>query len=141
MVKIHEFSGEYTGHNMSVCFNDKRTYNSFENAINKAMTVKVSSPQQLNSSVSMDIENPASLNGFVFHKSPKHDVCIKHRDHSCTDTVTLTPNICVYWEPEIVGTRWNDGTIHFNSVRTKLSCEFSHEDLQENLKMLGVETS
>jgi len=123
-------------------FEDKRTFNSFVNAFDKAKSIKRESKveEPTETATEIDVITPQQFddfticdeNGHVSLKPPKDYV------HNKGDYYTLEPTIMVHWTPQFTGKYWNDGKIHFFPKKTKLSTEFSNEDIANNLKLMGA---
>ena len=121
-------------------FEDKRTFNSFINALSKAKTIK-REPKVEETSTKIDVITPRQFEGFTICDENGHVSLKPPKDyvHNKGDYYTLEPTIMVPWTPEFTGKYWNDGKIHFFPTKTKLSTEFSNEDIAHNLKLMGAE--
>ena len=119
-------------------FEDKRTFNSFVNAISKAKTIKFDS--KVKEATEIEVTTPQQFKGFTIcdeygHVSLKPP---KNYQHNKGDYYTLEPTLMIPWNPEFIGKYWNDGKIHFFPKKTKLSTGFSNEDIARNLKLMGA---
>lgn len=138
LTHIHTFVVD--NETIHVEFEDKRTFNSFVTALTKAKSIKRESKTQ-ETSTEISVETPQQFEGFTICDENDHVSLKPPKDyvHNKGDYYTLEPTIMVPWTPEFTGKYWNDGKIHFFPKKTKLSTEFSNEDIAKNLKLMGAE--
>ena len=115
------------GQTINVSFVDKRTFNSFVKAFEKATRTEITE--------SVFIEDPSMFEDWTIHQKDGH-VAIKPPENTPREMITLKPDFVVKWCPTFTAKYWNDGMYHFFSK--KLSAEFSNNDIVENLVSMGA---
>ena len=138
--KVHSHIFNIEGQEVEIKFKDKRTFNSFVNALSKAEEIKFKNPISNNEEPKEKNENETlkeTFEGWEIHEKYGH-IALKPPEEHKREEVILTPSMSILWQPEIKGHYWNDGMYHFFPKKTKQSCEVSEYDLCKNFKMLGA---
>lgn len=117
---------------ISITFDDKRTLNSVIKALEKAKSIR------FESSSSNTIETPRLFDDWKIVKKSDH-IALKPPENHTKEIVSLIPDFAIQWNPNITGKYWNDGMYHFFPTKTKLSAEFTNDDIINNLKSMGAE--
>ena len=130
---MHTHTIAIDGQTLNVSFEDKRAFNSFVKALEKATTVTMTNQKP----ETIVVENPHMFEDWTIHEKDGH-VAIKPPENTKREIVSLNPEFAVKWSPTFTGKYWNDGMYHFFPKKTKLSAEFTNQDFIDNLVSMGA---
>ena len=130
---------------LNVSFEDKRTFNSFVKALEKATVVEFTkekepdeTPKQQTDTIEKPVvQDPHMFENWTVYEKDGH-VAIKPPKNTEREIVSLNPDFAVKWSPTFTGKYWNDGMYHFFPKKTKLSAEFTNQDFIDNLVSMGA---
>ena len=127
--------GEY---NITIVLEDKRTLNSLIKALEKAKKINVSKIESESPTTEiMKVETPNTFVGWEI-QNKGDQVLLKPPESHTRENIELMPDMSVSWNPVLKGSYWNDGMYHFFPKKTKLSAEFTNEDIVENFAKMGA---
>ena len=131
---------------LNVSFEDKRTFNSFVKALEKATVVEFTKDKMPDETLKQQttepneeslVQDPHIFEGWTITENCDH-VGLKPPENTQREIVTLNPVFSVKWSPTFTGKYWNDGKYHFYPKKTKLSVEFTKEDIIDNFVSMGA---
>ena len=131
--KIHTHSFAIDGSVVTISFEDKRTLNSLVNALEKAKSIVMEQP----AATHLKVDTPEVFKDWTIVNKSDH-VALKPPKYHSKEEVTLAPAFAIEWNPTFTGKYWNDGMYHFFPKKTKLSAEFTNEDMTRNLESMGA---
>jgi hypothetical protein len=135
MAKVHTYTYNIDNVEINFEYSDKRTLNSLIKALEKSTKVTMKSKLEC---PSIKVESESDFKGWTIHEKYGH-VALKPPENHSKEEVTINPTISVEWCPALNGKYWNDGMYHFFPKKTKLSSEFTNEEIKNNLLLLGAE--
>jgi hypothetical protein len=135
--KLHSYIVEVNNTQIKFEFDDKRTMNSLIKAFEKAKCISIENGKGFTPPEVIKVETPKTFEGWSIVDKCDH-IALRPPENTSKEEIKLHPTMSVDWSPEFNGQYWNDGMYHFFPRKTKLSSEFTKEDICENLKLLGA---
>ena len=131
---------------LNVSFEDKRTFNSFVKALEKATVVEFTKEKMPDETLKQQttepneeslVQDPHMFENWTIYEKDGH-IAIKPPENTTREIVSLNPDFAVNWSPTFTGKYWNDGMYHFFPKKTKFSAEFTNADIIVNLVSMGA---